>query len=440
MNRVSDSSVRFARSEALYRRAVKTIPLASQTFSKSVLNFVHGASPLFLERGSGCHVWDVDGNRYVDYLLGLLPIVLGYRDPDVDAAVRAQLDRGISFSLATELEVQLAECLVRLIPCAEQVRFGKNGSDATSAAVRLARAHTGRERVALCGYHGWHDWYIGTTSRHLGVPQVVRDLSTGFPYNDADALESMLKADPQGFAAVILEPVSVTEPAPGFLERLRALTERYGVVLIFDEIVTGFRIDLGGAQRRYGVVPDLAAFGKAMGNGMPISAVVGRAEFMKGMEDIFFSTTFGGETLSLAAALATVDKLERTDAVARFTAMGRRLRMETTRLIEAHGLADYCACKGPDWWPRLQVLGRSRVSDPVAVSLLRQELLGAGLLMTAGFNLCLAHDEDAVLADTGAALAQSFAAFADTMGCADPKARLRGDPIQAVFQVRADRP
>ena len=223
----------FDKTAALYRRALETIPLASQTFSKSVMSTVEGAAPLFLERGEGARVWDVDGNDYIDYVLGLLPVVLGYRDPDVDAAIRAQLDKGISFSLATALEAELAERLVELIPCAEMVRFGKNGSDATTAAIRLARAHTGRDKIAICGYHGWHDWYIGTTARHLGVPQAVRDLVRHVPVQRPDVLEANLKREPDEFAAVILEPVGLEPPKPGFLQALRALCDRYGVVLVF---------------------------------------------------------------------------------------------------------------------------------------------------------------------------------------------------------------
>ncbi len=178
----------FTRSQTLHERALRSIPTASQTFSKTARMFVGGAAPIFAERAQGCRLWDVDGNSYIDYILGLLPVVLGYCDADVDAAIRDQLGRGITFSLATELEAELAERLVRLVPCAEMVRFGKNGTDATSAAVRLARAHTGRDRVAVCGYHGWQDWYIGTTARHLGVPEAVRSLSATFRYNDADSL------------------------------------------------------------------------------------------------------------------------------------------------------------------------------------------------------------------------------------------------------------
>jgi glutamate-1-semialdehyde 2,1-aminomutase len=430
---------KYTRSNDLYERALKTIPLASQTFSKSALNLVKGASPLFLESGSGCYVVDVDGNKYIDYVLGLLPVVLGYCDPDVDLSIQNQLKKGISFSLSTELELELSEKLVRLIPCAEQVRFGKNGSDATSAAIRLARAYTGKDKVALCGYHGWHDWYIGTTTRAVGVPKAVCDLSISFPYNDADALESILKANTDEIAAVILEPVSIEEPQSNFLHDVRSLTEKYGVVLIFDEIITGFRIDLGGAQKYYGVTPDLATFGKSLGNGMPISAIVGKQKIMHCMEDIFFSGTFGGEALSLAAAIATLKKIENTNAVERITSVGKRLKEISKDIISKYSLEKFCIVKGTDWWPRLQVNGNDEISNIVASSLLRQELLEQGLLMTGGYNLCLEHDNDEIITDTAQSFDKAMAAFAHNISLKSPENQLRGDPIQAIFQVRPDK-
>lgn len=425
----------FSQSNALYDRALETIPLASQTFSKSATNVVKGASPLFLERGQGCHVWDVDGNRYVDFILGLLPIVLGHCDPDVDAAIRDQLGKGISFSLATRLEPELAERLVRLIPCAESVRFGKNGSDATSAAIRLARAFTGRDRIAICGYHGWHDWYIGTTTRNLGVPRNVSELSETFPYNDLDRLESILKTEPDAYAAVILEPIALEEPAPGFIEGIRELTHRYGVLLVFDEIVTGFRIAMGGAQETLGVTPDLACFGKAMGNGMPISAIVGRRDLMAMMEDIFFSGTFGGEALSLAAAIATIDKLEKTKGPEQITSTGRRIKEAVTGLLATHALTDVFRVVGAGWWPALLPVPDCPIDASVATSLLRQELVAEGVLMGATFNLCLAHDEDA-LSETLGSWDNALEVCALSIKADDPAGHLRGEPIRPVFKIR----
>jgi glutamate-1-semialdehyde 2,1-aminomutase len=426
---------RYDKSNAFFARAKKTIPLASQTFSKSSQQWVEGAAPLFLQSGKGCRVTDLDGNTYIDYVMGLLPVVLGYCDPDVDKAIRAQLDEGITFSLAHPKEAALAERLVELIPCAEMVRFGKNGSDVTTGAIRLARAHTGRSKVAICGYHGWHDWYIGTTTRSLGVPDGVRDLSATFPYNDAAALERLLKAEPESFAAVILEAGGTQVPAPGFLQRLRELTTKYGVVLVFDEVITGFRLHLAGAQAHYGVTPDLACFGKAMGNGMPISALVGRAEIMQKIEDIFFSTTFGGEVLSIAAALATIDKLQHEDVIARLWRRGEQLRDGATATLRQRGLGEFVSFAGEGWWPRIKI-GKAPVAQNLLISLLRQEFNANGLLLGASFNLSLAHDNDAVMQETISAIDTAAGAVRDALDSPDPTARLRGKPVQPTFAVR----
>src|SRR2546422_4445450 len=284
-----------ARSREYFARARKVIPSCTQTFSKGPTQFVQGVAPNFLERGRGSHVWDVDGNEYVDYVMALCPIVLGYDDPDVIAAVQRQLADGVTFSLAHPLEVEVAEALAKIVPCAEMVRFGKNGSDATAGAVRVARAYTGRDLVVCCGYHGWQDWFIGTTTRDRGVPGAVKALTKTFQYNDLKSLDRVLTEHRGQVAVVIMEPVIFQEPAPGFLEGVRDLTHRHGALLVFDEIVTGFRFGLGGAQEYFGVTPDLACFGKGMANGLPISAIVGRADVMKLFEEVFFSFTFGGE-------------------------------------------------------------------------------------------------------------------------------------------------
>jgi glutamate-1-semialdehyde 2,1-aminomutase len=431
----SNTNRLFVRSNELYERALKTIPLASQTFSKSAMNFPRGASPLFFERGQGAYVWDYDGNKYVDYMLGLMPIILGYCDPDVDEAIRNQLNNGIIFSLPSDLEVQLSEKLIELIPCAEMVRFSKNGSDVTSAAIRLARAHTGRDRIAVSGYHGWHDWYIGTTARNLGVPKSVQDLSSKFIFNDPDSLERLFKTDPAGFAAVILEPTGVCEPEDGFLERVKELCDQYGVVLVFDEIVTGFRVDMGGAQRKYGVTPDLATFGKAMANGMPISTIVGRREIMKLMDDIFFSGTFGGETLSLSAALATITKLEKINAPEVFERTGKTIRDAVQSIITDFELDDIVSVAGVDWWPRIVVGAYGKNSQIEMTTLLRQELIEHGIFMGNGFNLSIAHNDN-VISETLTRIYQALEIFSIYLKMSNPMSNLRGDLIKPIFKVR----
>ena len=259
----------FARSNALLARSLKTIPFGSQTFSKSHIQFPAGRSPLYVTHADGAYIYDVDGNDYVDLVNAVLPVVLGYRDPDVDSAIRDQLNRGISFSLASDREVELSELLCKHIPCAEMVKLGKTGTDVTSAAIRLARAYTGRDHIAVGGYHGWQDWSMGPTDRNLGIPLDTRKLSHRI---DPDGT---IHCSPSRLAAIIVEPNEL-----GHLTKLREFCTQHGIVLIFDEIITGFRYGLGGAQKLFGVTPDLACFGKAMANGMPISALVGRRDIM----------------------------------------------------------------------------------------------------------------------------------------------------------------
>ena len=381
-------------------------------------------------------MWDVDGNEFLDYVLGLLPVVLGYCDPDVDSAIREQLDKGITFSLATELEAELAERLVRLIPCAEKVRFGKNGSDATTAAVRLARAHTGRDGVAVAGYHGWHDWYIGATTRDLGVPKTVCNLTHRFAYNDAQSLKDILNAHHDGIAAIVLEPATLAPAAPGFLEDVRKLADEHGALLVFDEIISGFRIDMGGAQSVAGVTPDLACFGKAMANGMPISAVCGRADIMDLTEEIFFSGTFGGEALSLAASIATIDKLERLDAPHRTAETGAFLRSEINALIASNGLSELLGIEGPAWWPMISISPDCGIDPGLVTSLLRQELIQNGVFVGGTLNLCLAHCADDIRAATLSAWAAALADLAAPLQGPNPEQFLTGEMIKPVFKVR----
>lgn len=428
--------MKFDNTEKLYARALEVIPTASQTFSKSAQSYVKGASPLFAKRGEGARIWDVDDNEYIDYVLGLLPVILGYRDPDVDRAITEQLERGITFSLATELETELAERLVRHIPCAEMVRFGKNGSDATSAAVRIARAATGRDLIAVCGYHGWQDWYIGSTARNLGVPEAVRALTFTFPYNDLAALERLLSENPDKFAAIVMEPVSLTEPKEGFLEGVRDIASAHGSVLVFDEIITGFRMGMGGAQAELGVVPDLAVFGKAMANGMPISAITGPADLMAYFEDIFVSGTFGGEALSLAAAIATIDKLEAEDIPAQLRDFGAKLRARVATVFAEADLRENYLSVGSDWWPGFVANPEGNVDPNLLTSLLRQELIANNVLMGATFNLCSPHLGPGILEDTVTAFERATERVSAALKLSDPWTALRGEPIRPVFAVR----
>ena len=416
-------------------RAVKTIPLGSQTFSKSAIQFPTEAAPHFLDRGLGSHVWDVDGNEYVDFVNGLLPVILGYCDPDVDGAVKAQMGKGVSFSLATDLEIQLAELLASNIPCAEMVRFGKNGTDATSAAVRLARAFTGRDHVAVCGYHGWQDWYIGSTLRFKGVPNAVRDLTHTFAYNNLDSLEKVLDEHKGEFAAVILEPMNIAYPAEGFLQGVKALAHKHGALLVFDEIITGFRFSLSGAQGMFGVVPDLASFGKSMGNGYPISAVVGRGEVIREMEDIFFSGTFGGETLSLAASIATINKIRKENVLDRLAATGTQIAKSIESLIAKHGLQDCVGITGHPSWTLLSFKDTPHATLWEIKSLYLQEVIARGILTGGSHNTSFAHTADD-LAKLDQAQDVAFGIVREALDTGDIRSYLVGKPIEPLFRVR----
>ena len=418
---------------AWLRRAEALIPGASQTFSKGPNQFVRGASPLFLERGEGARVWDMDGNEYLDFTMALCAVSLGYADPDVNAAVARQLERGVLFTLAHPLEAEVAEQLCRLIPCAEMVRFGKNGSDATSGAVRLARAFTGRDVIAAFGYHGWQDWSIGTTTRNAGVPKAVRELTCTFTYNRIETLERIFDEHPGQVAAVIMEPVGIEPPRSGFLESVRELCSRRGALLIFDEIVTGFRLALGGAQEHFGVLPDLACFGKGMSNGFPLSALVGRRDIMRMLEEVFFSFTAGGEAASLAACLATLSKLERCAAVPQLWRQGERICEHANRTAAAAGVADAIRCVGLG--PRTVMTFTCDDGEPwwSLKSLFQQECVKRGLLFTGAHNMALAHDDLAVKTACEV-YDEVLPLVAEAIRREDVDARLEGLPVEPVFR------
>lgn len=375
----------------LKKKAEKLIPDCSQTFSKGPSQFVQGVSPSFIKKGNGCYVWDVDGNKFIDYSMALGTVILGYNYPAVTKAVKKQLEDGTIFSLPHPLEIEVAELLVELIPCAEMVRFGKNGSDVTSAAVRLARAYTGRDKIVCCGYHGWQDWYIGTTTRDKGVPEEVKKLTLAFEYNNIESLKQIFNRNKNDIAAVIMEPVGIIEPLSGFLEEVREITNKYGTLLIFDEVITGFRLSLGGAQEYFNVTPDLACFGKAMGNGFPISAIVGKKEIMKLFGEVFFSFTFGGETSSLAAAKVTINELKDKKAIAHIWEQGRKLRDGYNVLAKEHGLESITSCIGLPCRTVVNFKNQNGEDDLLLKSLFQQECIKRGVLFTGGHNICFSH-------------------------------------------------
>jgi glutamate-1-semialdehyde 2,1-aminomutase/spore coat polysaccharide biosynthesis protein SpsF len=424
---------RLTESARLKARADAVVPGCSQTFSKAPSQFVQGVAPVFLARGAGCRVWDADGNEFIDYGMALGAVILGYGYPAVTSAVERQLRDGAILSLPHPLEVEVSELLVELFPCAEMVRFAKNGSDATSGAVRLARAFTGREIIACCGYHGWQDWFIGTTTRHAGVPAAVRALTVPFTYNDLASLERVFVEHPGQVAAVIMEPVGVEAPRDGFLERVRTLTRREGALLVFDEILTGFRLARGGAQEYFGVVPDLACVGKAMANGLPISAVVGPRDLMRLFDEIFFSFTFGGDLVALAAARATIAEILEANVIAHVWSQGRILQDGYNVLARTYGLEGATACVGLP--PRTVFTFRDEqgAESLLLKSLFQQECVKRGVLLSGGQNLAYAHGA-ADVAQTLHVYRGALEVLAEAVASGAPGRWLEGRPVEPVFR------
>ena len=384
----------YKKSEQLLDRALKSIPLASQTFSKSLTQYPRGVSPFFIEKGKGARIWDVDGNEYVDFVNSLAAVTLGYCDKDVDGAVHEQMKSGVTFSLPHKLEMEVAEKLIQIIPCAEKVRFAKNGTDATSAAVRIARAYTGKEHVAVCGYHGWQDWYIGSTTRDLGVPQSVKELTHKFEYNNIESLEKIFQE--QELACVIMEPMNIEYPKNGFLKGVKELAHKNNALFILDETVTGFRYSLGGAQELFGVMPDLATFGKGMTNGYPLSAVVGSNEVMQKVEDIFFSGTFGGETLSLAAASKIIDKYKKEQVIEHFSEVGSYLLEKLNQLINDKNLGDIFRTSGHPSWSFLHIKEQEKYDTFEIKTFFLQEMFKRGILTLGSHNISFSHTKEIV--------------------------------------------
>jgi len=386
-------SNRYEKSTEFLTRAEATIPIGSQTFSKSRTQYPVGISPLFATRAKGPNLWDLDGNKYIDLVSNLASITLGYRNRKVDSAVRKQMNLGNGFSLPSTLEAVVAEKITSLVPSAEMVRFGKNGTDATSAAIRLARAYTGRDYVAVCGYHGWQDWFIGSTSRNKGVPKKTSALTLTFKYNDIKSLEKIFSKHPKGIAAVILEPMTYEFPENKFLEKTKKLCRKYGAILIFDETITGFRFSKGGAQEVFQVTPDLSTFGKGIANGYPLSVVCGSREIMREMENIFFSGTFGGELLSLAAANVVLGMHQKDEISPRLNKYGEELSRDLQKVIDQTDMSGLLEIKGHPTWKFLEWKDGSEFTAPELKTYFMQEMFRRGILILSTHNVTLAHNK-----------------------------------------------
>jgi glutamate-1-semialdehyde aminotransferase len=417
------------KSDELYNRALGLIPSVTQTLAKGPAQWVKGIAPKYLVKGKGSHVWDVDGNEYIDYLMGVGPLSLGYAYPKVDDAIKSQLEDGITFSMMHPLEVEVAELMREIIPNAESVRYSKTGADATSAAVRLARAYTGKNKILCCGYHGWHDWYIAVTARNYGIPEAVQSVSFTFNYNDIDSLKISVDDDT---AAIILEPVVFEEPKNNFLQDVAQLCDEKGIVLIFDEMWTGFRMAVGGAQEYFGITPDLATYSKAVANGMPISILTGKRKIMDlADETIFFYTTFGGEALSLAAVKATVNEIRERNVPKFLFEQGKKLKDGYNQLAQSLGM-NFTKAIGYNW--RSMATFDATAGDPlIQKSLMQQEMIKRGVLWQGFHNICFSHSDEDVNY-TLQALEESLTILKKAVEGNKLKEMLKGEPVQPVFR------
>jgi len=433
-------TTKFAKSEALQERARALIPGGAHVYAKGEDQFPLHA-PGFIERGQGCHVWDVDGNEFIEYGMGLRAVSLGHGYRSVAEAAYRQALSGTNFTRPSPIEIECAEMLAGLIPSAEMVKFAKNGSDVTTAAVKLARAVTGRDMVAICGDHPFFsvdDWFIGSTPLSAGIPKVIQDLTVKFRYNDLASLEDLFLRYPQQIACVVLEAETAVPPAPGFLEGLQKLIRKYGAIFILDEMITGFRWNLGGAQTYYGLRPDLSTFGKALANGFALSALVGRRDVMErgGLQHsdqrvFLLSTTHGADTSSLAAGLETMRIYKQEGVVERLYAQGERLRKGIEQAIAAHQVQGHFAVLGKE--PNLVYATYDEDKKPSQPfrTLFLQETIKRGFLMPS-LVVSFSHadrDIDRTVEGVGEALGIYKKALEDGVG-----QYLIGRPVKPVYR------
>lgn len=428
-------------SRELYRLAQRLIPGGTQLLSKRPEMFAPEQWPAYFREARGCEVVDLDGRRYLDMaLMGVSACLLGYNDPDVTAAVVRRVQAGSMCTLNSPEEVELAQLLLELHPWAEKVRFGRCGGEAMALAVRLARAATGRDLVAFCGYHGWHDWYLAANRTpegpkdqlqgHLlpglvpnGVPTQLAGTAFPFAYNHLDQLEAIVQRHGQHLAAVVMEPTRAVDPQPGFLEGVRRLCDQSGAVLVFDEITAGWRLALGGAHLRYGVAPDVAVFAKALGNGHPMAALVGRAAVMEAAQTSFVSSTYWTEGVGPTAALATIRKMQTIDVPSYVASIGTAWRDGMQLVAEKHGVA--LRFSGH---PAITVLSFEHPEALALQTLFTVRMLDFGILAGAQFSVSLAHTGEHLMRYVAAADA-IFAELAQAIADGDIVARI-GGPVR----------
>ena len=427
---------------AMQERARKRIPGMTQLLSKRPDQFSEGVWPGYFSRAHGCEVWDLDGNRYIDMSIsGIGANVLGYADPEVDEAVARAIANGASCTLNCPEEVELGDLLCEIHPWADKVRYARTGGESMAIAVRIARAATGRDTVAFCGYHGWHDWYLAANlgagdalDDHLlkglsaaGVPRALEGTAIPFHYNAIGELEAIAARQGRNLAAIVMEPIRSASPAPGFLEEVRRIADRTGAVLVIDEISAGFRLNSGGAHLLFGVDPDIAVFSKAIGNGYAIGAVIGRGEVMDAAQKTFMSSTYWTERIGPTAALATIRKHRRDDTAKRLVYVGQRVQEAWKTLAAKHGM-------------RVEVSGIPPLShfsfdgsNPLAMkALFVQMMLERGFLATTLFYAMATHTDECVGAYISAA-GDVFAGIAEAEDDGSLESRLKGRPASSGF-------
>jgi len=431
----------FGNSVAANKRLHDLIPGGAHTYAKGEDQFPEDMAPV-IDRGDGAHVWDIDGNEYIEYGSGLRAVSLGHRHPKVLEAVLREIDRGSNFVRPSIIELEAAERFLASVPTAEMVKFAKNGSDATTAAVKLARAVTGRPLVAICADHAFFsidDWFISRTPMAAGIPAEIGDLTIGFPYGDLAATEELFNRHDGQIACLILEAATQHDPAPGYLEGLRDLAHRYGALLIFDEMITGFRLSAAGAQGLYGVTPDLSTFGKALGNGFAVSALAGRRDLMErgGLRDshervFLLSTTHGAETHALAAAIAVMDVYAEEGIAARLHEIGTKLAAGVREVAAAAGVQDHVVVRGRPSNMVFATLDENlEPSQPYRTLFLRQLILG-GVIGPSFVVSSALTDED--IARTVEVVAGACAVYRQALDDGDPRGWMGGRPVKPVFR------
>ena len=410
---------RVQRSLDLYQKAEQLIPGRTQLISRRASSFAHPISPIYAAHAKGSRFTDVDGNEYIDWVNAVTAIILGHADDVVDTAVKAQIDKGSLYSLNSPLEVELAEILVDTIPSAEMVRYTKGGGEACAVAVRIARGTTGKDKILFSGYHGWHDWYQSANYladpetdefpfagiEPIGVPRALAGTAVPFTYGDLASLESAFAEHTGEVAAVMMEAMRSEPPEPGYLEAVKAMCHANDALFILDEVSSGWRLSLGGAQEWLGVTPDMATFAKSMSNGYAMGCVVGSRAAMEPAGRMFVSSSYWSESVGLAASIATIGELKRRDGPARFKEIGEKVRAALQDAIASVGIAASVA--GVHTLPTLAFdLPDSNLKKPIE-TLFIQEMVKRGIFCPMTFTATLAHtDED--IARTAAAAAESL--------------------------------